>query len=123
MRIAAAVSSLILGLGFGIPGAFGIRHLAQTGELWTFLGFPTYGGGPFERIGLSTTVGLLAGFLAVCSCEVGLGVLIWMNAPYATTLSLALLPFELFFWWGFALPLGPVLGAARTILVLLAPPT
>ena len=35
-------------------------------------------------------------------------------------LSYLLLPFELFFWIGFALPFGPPLGIARTVLVLLA---
>lgn len=38
---AAAVCAAVAGLGFGIPCAFGIRHFAQTGEVWTFLGFPT----------------------------------------------------------------------------------
>jgi hypothetical protein len=120
MRIAAAVSSLFLGLGFGIPGLLGMLHLYRTGEVWTFLGFPTYGGGPFERIGLPTTIWLLAGFLAVCVAELIVAVLIWLNAPYATALSFVLLPFELVFWLGFALPLGPLLGAARSVFVLLA---
>jgi hypothetical protein len=120
MQVAASVSSLILGLGFGIPGLLGIRHLSRTGEIWTFLGFPTYGGGPFERIGVTTTVPLMAGFLAVCVAEVVVGILIWRDSPSATALSLALLPFELVFWVGFALPVGPVLGVARTVLVLLA---
>ena len=41
----AAFFSIIVGLGFGLPCAYGIRYLSTTGELWTFLGFPTYGGG------------------------------------------------------------------------------
>src|SRR3712207_3466979 len=41
----AAILSIILGLGFGLPCAYGIRHLSRTGEVWTLLGFPTYGGG------------------------------------------------------------------------------
>jgi hypothetical protein len=110
---------MFLGLGFGIPCAFGIRHLAQTGRVWTFLGFPTYGGGPFERIGVMTSTALLFGFLAVCAAEVALAVMLWTHAPHAAALSYALLPFELAFWVGFALPLGPPLGAARTVLVLL----
>jgi hypothetical protein len=32
-------------------------------------------------------------------------------------LALALLPLEFAFWVGFALPLGPVAGAARTVLL------
>lgn len=120
MRIAAGAASILLGLGFGIPCLLGMRHLARTGEVWTMLGFPTYGGGPFERIGLPTGIPLLAGFLVVCALEVVVGVLLWVDAPYATLMSLALLPVELVFWIGFALPVGPVLGLARTVLVLLA---
>jgi hypothetical protein len=88
--------------------------------VWTFMGFPTYGGGPFERIGVQTSTALLVGFLAVCIAEVAVGVLLWAGAPYAPAVSYALLPFELAFWIGFALPLGPPLGIARTALVLFA---
>jgi hypothetical protein len=47
---------MVARLGFGLPCAWGIVHLARTGETWTFLGFPTYGGGPFERAGIGSTV-------------------------------------------------------------------
>ena len=119
MRWAAGSVSMFLGLGFGLPCAFGIRHLAQTGQVWTFWGFPTYGDGPFERIGVETSTALLVGFLSVCVAEVALAVMLWTDAPHAATVSYALLPFELVFWVGFALPLGPPLGIARTVLVLL----
>ena len=58
----AAVISIFLGLGFVLPCAYGIRYLSTTGEVWTFLGLPTYGGGPFEGIGIRTTVSLLVAF-------------------------------------------------------------
>ena len=77
----AAVLSVLLGLGFGVPGVLGAMHLARTGEVWTLMGFPTYGGGPFERIGLTSTVPLILGFVAVCAAEVVLGVLLWVDAP------------------------------------------
>jgi hypothetical protein len=41
----AAIISFFLGFGFGLPCAYAIRYLSTTGEVWTFLGFPTYGGG------------------------------------------------------------------------------
>lgn len=122
LRAVAAGSSLVLGLGFGIPCLVGMLHLARTGNVWTFLGFPTYGGGPFERWGLPTTPALMAGFLVVCVAEVIAGILIWLDAENAAALSLVLLPFELAFWIGFALPFGLVLGAVRTVFVLLAGP-
>jgi hypothetical protein len=42
------------------------------------------------------------------------------GTPHAPAASHALLPFELAFWIGFALPFGPLLGTARTALLLLA---
>ena len=118
MTKAAAVCSLVLGLGFGLPGAYGAWSYARQGEVWTFLGFPTYGGGPFERWGLATSTALLLGFVAVCIAEVVVAVLLWRDAATALWLALALLPVELVFWIGFALPFGPLLGLARTALVV-----
>jgi hypothetical protein len=120
MTTAAATCSLVLGLGFGLPAIVGALHFSQTGEVWTFLGFPTYGGGPFEAIGLPTSVPLLIGFVLVCLVEVVVGVMLLLDIPHASTVSYLLLPFEFVFWIGFALPFGPPLGIARTILLLLA---
>lgn len=116
----AAAFSWFLGLGFGLPCAYGAWHLANRDEIWTFLGFPTYGGGPFEKIGIRTTVPLLLAYLLVCIAEVVIGWLLWRGSRLGAIGSVALLPLELAFWIGFALPLGPLLGVPRTVLVLLA---
>jgi hypothetical protein len=116
----AAVLSFVAGLGFGLPCVLGIRYLFEQGQVWTFLGFPTYGGGPFERVGIKTTVPLLVAFLLVCVVEVVDGWLLWRGSSVGAVLALALLPFEFVFWIGFALPLGPVLGIPRTVLVIMA---
>jgi hypothetical protein len=71
-------------------------------------------------VGISSTVPLILAFVAVCAAEAVVGVLLWTGAPHAGAVSLVLLPFELVFWIGFALPLGPPVGIARAILVLLA---
>lgn len=117
---AAALCSIVLGVGFGLSGVFGTLHLARTGEVWMFLGFPTYGGGPFEQLGMPTSVPLLLGFVLVCLAEVAVGVMLLLDVPHAATVGYLLLPFEFVFWFGFALPFGPPLGIARTILLLLA---
>jgi hypothetical protein len=117
---AAGALTLFAGLGFGIPGVLGLKHFIQTGEVWTFLGFPTYGGGPFERIGLPTSSALLAGFLTVCLAEVVVGGMLIAGTAHAVAWSCALLPFELAFWIEFALPFGPVFGMARVALLLVA---
>jgi hypothetical protein len=117
MRVAALLT-WVLGLGFGLPCVYGIWYFADRGYVWTFMGFPTYGGGPFEDAGIETTVPLLVLFLLVCIAELVVGWLLWRGQRAGALLALVLLPFEFAFWIGFALPLGPVLGLARTGLVL-----
>lgn len=117
---AIAILTILCGLGFGLPGVFGLRYFIQHNSIWTFMGFPTYGHGPFEKIGLQTSVPLLAGFLAVGVAELIVGGILWAGQPATLWLALALLPFELFYWIGFDLPFGYFVGLARTVLVILA---
>jgi hypothetical protein len=119
LKVAGGVSAL-LGLGFGLPGVYGTWYFARHGEVWTFLGFPTYGKGPFQQRGIETTVALLVTFVVVCVAEVAVGWLLWQEMKVGAWVALALLPVELLFWFGFALPFGFVLGLARTVLVLAA---
>ena len=119
MHVAAGILAIITGLGFGIPGVIGARHLARTGEVWIFLGFPTYSG-PFERWGIRTSVTLITLFVVVCALEVVLGALLIAGWRSALWLSLALLPIELLFWFGFALPFGLALGAVRGVATIVA---
>jgi hypothetical protein len=112
------VLAWIAGLEFGLPCGYAIWYFADRGQVWTFLGFPTYGDGPFQDIGVHTTIPLLAGYLLVCAAEVVAGWLLWQRRRGGRLVALALLPVELVFWIGFALPLGPVLGTARTALIV-----
>jgi hypothetical protein len=120
MTKAAALLAWLTGLGFGLPGVYAIWYLADRGSVWVLLGFPTYGDGPFKEIGIRTTVPLLVGFLLVCVAELVVGWMLWRHRRRGGLLALALLPLELLFWVGFALPLGPVAGLARTVLVLMS---
>ncbi len=106
------------GLGFGAPAVYGTAYFARHGDVWHFMGFPTYGDGPFEAIGIPTSVSLLTGFTIVCAAELVVGVLLWKRRRAGHWLSLALLPLEAAYWLGFALPFGPLLGAARTVAVV-----
>lgn len=120
-RRSTAALAAAAGLGFGIPGVFGLRHFTETGDIWTFAGFPTYGEGPFENIGLETSTPLLAGFVVVCVAELGLAAALWRGGPKSTILSHILLPVELAYWSGFALPFGFLFGIGRTALLLARP--
>lgn len=117
VRRAAAVLAWLPGLGFGLPCLYGIYFLAVHGTVWTFIGYPTYGYGPFDDVGIATTVPLLVAFLAVCVAEIVVGWLLWTDRPRATGLAMALLPAEFAFWIGFDLPYGPPMGLARTALL------
>jgi hypothetical protein len=120
MTKVAAVLAWVLGLGFGLPSVYAIRYFAKHGRIWTFFGYPTYGKGLFEKVGIATSVPLLASFLLVCVAELVVGWMLWWNHRTGRVFALALLPVELVFWVGFLLPFGPLLGVARTALVLMA---
>ena len=120
LRVAGGLS-LLVGLGFGLPGAYGAAHLARTGEVWTFMGFPTYGHGPFEDIGIETTLPLMIAYVAVCGAEVACGVLLWKGRRAGVVMSVLLLPVELAFWSGFLLPYAFPLGLGRTALAVWPP--
>ena len=63
LRVAGGLS-VALGLGFGLPAVYGTWYFARHGEVWTFLGFPTYGKGPFQQRGIDTSVALLVTFVS-----------------------------------------------------------
>jgi hypothetical protein len=119
---AAAVLAWTTGLGSGLPCAYAIWYFAHRGRVWTFLGFPTYGSGPFEDIGIHTSVPLLGAFLLVGIAELAVGWRLWQHRRAGRLAALALLPFEFVFWIGFSLPFGPIMGLARTALILIPRP-
>jgi hypothetical protein len=100
--------------GFTVPA---IISVAQGHGIIYVWGNPTYGDGPFERIGIPTTVSLLAGFLAACLVQlVGAGLLIWLRPSGFIVLPAGML-LSAVFWWGFDLPLA-WLGAPLTLAFL-----
>lgn len=117
LRIAAGLLALS-GVGFGIPCIIGIRSLAAGKGVPLVMGFPSYGGGVFERFGIHSTVPLLAGFLLVCALEVVAAVMVWKGSRAGAILGLVLLVPGLVYWVGFSLPFGPLFGVARAILLV-----
>ena len=113
----AAVALVVDGLGFGVFVPLPIASLARGGDIPSVLGFPTYGGGPLE-VYVPTSVPLLVGFGVVCLLQVVAGVLVWRRRPAGATLALVSVALGAIFWWGFALPVGPVLGVLAVVGVL-----
>ena len=118
IKIAAALA-WISGLGLGLPGLYAIWTMFQGLGIARVMGFPTYGEGPFEHVGIKTTIPLLIGFVLVCATECAAGWMLWRGDRGGAVLALALLPIELTFWIGFSLPFGPLFAVARTVLILI----
>jgi hypothetical protein len=116
----ASVLCWVSGVGFGVFTLPAMRNLLTGRGIPIVFGFPAYGGGPFERYGIKTSVPLLAAFLLVCVLEGVAGWLLWGGHKGGAWLALALLPFGAVFWWGFALPFGPLFALARTILIVVS---
>jgi hypothetical protein len=115
----AAILLWVNGIGFGVFCIPAIRNLLMGLDIPIVMGFPAYGKGPFERVGIPTTVPLLAGFLLVCTLEVVAGLLLWGGSKVGAILALVLLPAGALFWWGFALPFGPIFALISTVLIVL----
>jgi hypothetical protein len=115
----AAFLHWIIAVGLGVFCVPAIRNLLIGHDIPTVMGFPTYGRGPFEHVGIPTTVLLLAAFLLVCILEAVAGVLLWGGRTSGAVLALVLLPVGAAFWWGFALPIPPIFALVWTILILL----
>jgi len=107
-----------VGIGFGVFIAPAVRNIAKHRDIPLVFGFKAYGGGPFETAGIETTIPLLLAFGVVCALEIVAGSLLWGGRRSGAILGLSLLPFGAVFWWGFALPIPPLLALARSVLIL-----
>ena len=116
---AAAVLLFVLGLGFGVFCVPAVRSLAAGHGPAVVMGFPAYGGGPLERVGLHSSVSLVLAFATVCALELIAAVGIWTGHTWGALLALVLLVPGAFFWWGFALPYAWPLAAASAVLIAL----
>jgi hypothetical protein len=115
----AAFLQWFVAFGFGVFCIPAIRNLLNGEDIPLVMGFPAYGRGPFERVGIPTSVPLLLGFLLVCVLEAAASYLLWGGQKSGAILSLVLVPIGAIFWWGFALPIPPLLAAVWTVLILL----
>ena len=110
----AAVLFWLIAAGFGVSAFPVAAHLLQQRELpMTMFGFRAYGGGWFERFSPETFAILLGVFVGICAVEAFAGWLLWNGSRTGGILTLALLPLEIVFWSGFAIPIPPVAAVIR----------
>lgn len=115
----AAILHWFIAVGFGVFCFPAIQNLLNGRDIPIVMGFPAYGRGPFERVGIPTTVPLLVAFLFVCILEAVAGALLWGGYKPGAILALVLLPAGAIFWWGFALPIPPIFAFVWTALIIL----
>ena len=119
LRVSALLTGLVA-VGFGAPTPFVATHLLRTGKLPTFMGmFPMYGGGFCSRWSHSVFVVLLALFAMTCTADAFAAWLVWNGSRVGAWLMFALLPVEVVFWIGFALPIPPIIAVVRFALLVL----
>ena len=115
----AAMSYIVLGLGFGIGAVVTLWHLDRHGELpMTPWGFRSLDGGPFVQLGVERFTALGWGLVAVCVADVISGVLLWQRRRAGAAIALLTSPVAVVLGVGFALPFLLVGVPVRLALVL-----
>ena len=104
----------LIAFGFGIPAPFVASFYLRERTPPIFMGlFPMYGGGPLDRFSPETFAVLLGLFASLCAAEAYAGWLLWSGEPLGARITLLLLPVEVVFWVGFAIPIPPLIGIVR----------
>ena len=96
-----------------------LYYAFSRGRLPTLAGIPLLGG-PFERLGLNSLIVAGIGYLIVSALKILAGYWLWGSRMDGAVLELILLGLSVIFWYGFALPLGPLLGVIQVVLLALA---
>lgn len=117
-----AVLTWVYAAIFGFPAIpIAVYHLETGGLLPRFLDlFPMYGGPWSAQFDPGVFAALLIGFLLVLLASSFAAWLVWRGSRAGAVLSVVLLPVEIVFWLGFALPVPWAFGIARVVLLLLA---
>jgi hypothetical protein len=108
----------LIAAGFGLFAFPAAAYLIEHRELpMTAFGFRAYGGGWFERFSPELFAILLGAFVGLCAVESFAGWLLWVGSRAGGILTLALLPLEVVFWSGFAVPIPPIAAVVRLALL------
>ena len=105
MWIVGVVPTLFYAFVHGeLPTRFGIRLM----------------GGPFEKLGIETLIAVGIIYIVVSALKILAAYWLWNSRMDGAVLELILLGLSAIFWYGFALPLGPLLGMLQVVLMALA---
>jgi hypothetical protein len=117
-----AVLTWVYAAGFGLPAIpIAVYHVNTRGRLPRFFDLFTMYGGPWsDEFSPGVFAALLVAFLLVLLVSGFAAWLVWRGSRLGAIVSLALLPIEVAFWFGFALPVPWAFGVARVVLLALA---
>lgn len=118
---AAAVLLWIVAAGWALPAPWLMWWVIVRGRLpvLPIIGEPN--GGPFYlNLPHPAFVALLALSFVLGIAQAWAGWLLWNGQRSGALFQLGLLPVEAVFWYGFAIPIPPVLAIIRLVLVGLA---
>jgi hypothetical protein len=76
-------------------------------------------GGPFEILGLDALIVAGIGYIMVSGLKILAGYCLWGGRADGAVLEMILLGLSAIFWYGFALPIGPLLGVIQVVLLAL----
>ena len=93
--------------------------------VFTHRSLPTLAGirlmsGPFEKLGLDGLIVAGLVFVVVSALKILAAYWLWNSRLDGAVLEVILLGLSVIFWYGFALPLGPVVGLLQVSLLALA---
>ena len=118
---ASAIVTWVSVAAYGLPAIPVGVILLRTGRLpWLRDLFPMYGGpwaGTWGTKGFAASLGLFVGVNAVLAWG---GWRLWRGHRSGAVICLLLVPVEALFWYGYALPIPPVLGLGRVALIAAA---
>lgn len=120
---AATIVTWVYAACFGLPAIPVAVYLLRNGRLpWLFDAFPIYGGPWYHSGQPERFAAQLGAFLVLMLVVSSGGWLLWRGRRAGAVLALATIPVEALFWYGFALPIPPLLALARVALVIAAWP-
>ena len=96
-----------------------LYYAFSQGRLPTFGGIRLLGG-PFEKLGIEALIVAGIGYIIVSALNILAAYWLWNIRMDGAVLEVILLGLSAIFWYGFALPLGPLLGIIQVVLLALA---
>ncbi len=116
--IVLTVIIVIDGLGWILGVLPTLQYMLHHRELPTLAGIRLLSG-PFEALGIDAMIVAGLSFVIVSGFKLLAAYWVWNLRMDGAVLELILLGISIPFWYGFALPLGPLLGLTELVLLIL----